>query len=196
MNDRKRSKMLWPALTLALAAAAVAAFLLWYYAPPDMPGNMPNQKLVKICNDRLGVVIGRMTTANSPGLSDRASTSAAAFMTRVQTLTQHCNYKHNFVAHNKVVFDLKLTDGSVIKDLYDGGFRCPSMDVPGGLPIMRIRFDGGRVVEITTDGSERSALPTTALPTIDGLIRNIISYDMGQHPEAYYKAHPARPELE
>jgi hypothetical protein len=195
MNERKRSPMLWLALALTLTAA-VAAFLQWYYAPPDMPGDIPNRKLVKICNDRLGVVIGRMTTAISPGLSDRASTSAAAFMTRVQTLTQHCNYKHSFVAHNNVVLDLKLTDGSVIKDLYNGGLRCPSTDVPGGLPIMRIRFDGGRVVEITTDKSERSTLPTTVVPTIDGLIKNVISYDMEQHPEAYYKAPPAHPDLE
>ncbi|MBK9236803.1 MAG: hypothetical protein IPO19_12585 [Rhodoferax sp.] len=179
--------MLWPIVALIVGGVAVALFLRWYYQAPSPPGNTPNAKLVAMFNERLERALDRLTPSHAPGLSPLAAHSARAFLSGVAELTQHCRYQHRVTVHNLVVFDLTLNDGSVAKDLYSGGQRCPGADMPG-VPILRIRFKDGRAVEITSDGSERQALPATVVPALDQIIKHVISYDQGLRPGAYFKA--------
>lgn len=187
--------MLWPIVALIVGGVAVALFLRWYYQAPSPPGNTPNAKLVAMFNERLDAALARLTPAHAPGLSPQAAHSARAFLSSVTEVTQHCRYQRHVTLHNLVVFDLTLSDGSVTKDLYSGGQRCPSADVPG-VPILRVRLKDGRAVEITSDGSERQALPAAVLPILDQLIKHLIGYDQGLRPSAYFKAGAATTDLE
>lgn len=179
--------MLWPIVALIAGGAAVALFLRWYYQAPSPPGNTPNAKLVAMFNERMELALDRLTPSHAPGLSPQAAHSARAFLSSVAEVTQHCRYQPRVTVHNLVVFDLTMHDGSVIKDLYSGGQRCPSPDVPG-VPIMRVRLKDGRAVEITSDGSERQAPPAAVVPVLDQIIKHLIGYDQGLRPSAYFKA--------
>ena len=187
--------MLWPIVALVAGAVAVALFLRWYYQAPSPPGNTPNARLVAMFNERLDLALGRLTPAHAPGLSAQAAQSARGFLSRVSDVTQHCRYQPHVTLHNLVVFDLTLSDGSVARDLYSGGQRCPRADVPG-VPILRVRMSQGRAVEITSDGSERQALPAAVVPAIDMLIKHLIGYDQGLRPTAYFKGSASAPDLE
>jgi hypothetical protein len=187
--------MLWPIVALIVGGAAVALFLRWYYQAPSPPGNTPNAKLVAMFNERLELALDRLTPSHAPGLSPQAAHSARAFLSSVTEVSQHCRYQRHVTVHNLVVFDLTLNDGSVSKDLYSGGQRCPGADVPG-VPILRIRFKDGWAVEITSDGSERQALPATVVPTLDQIIKHLISHDQGLRPGAYFKASASTADLE
>lgn len=187
--------MLWPIVALIVGGVAVALFLRWYYQAPSPPGNSPNARLVTLFNERLEVALGRLTPAHALGLSASAANSAQAFLLQVREVTQHCQYAAHVSVHNRVVFDLTLNDGSVIKDLHSGGQRCPSADVPG-VPILRVRLASGRAVEITSDGSERQALPAAMVPVLDQIIKHLIGYDQGLRPAAYFTGTASPTDLE
>ncbi|MDP2371785.1 hypothetical protein [Rhodoferax sp.] len=187
--------MLWPIVALIVGSVAVALFLRWYYQAPSQPGNTPNAKLVAMFNDRLDAALARLTPAHAAGLSPQAAQSARAFLSGVAEVTQHCRYQPHVTVHNRVVFDLTLNDGSVARDLYSGGQRCPSADVPG-VPILRVRMAGGKATEITSDGSERQALPAAVVPVLDLLIKHLIGHDQGLRPTAYFKATTSPTDLE
>jgi hypothetical protein len=192
-----QNKIRWVALfggTLTSIVLAFVMFSRWYDQAPDMPGTIPNPRLAAMFNERLALALGRMTTAHSPGLSDRAATSAAFFLTRVREVTQHCNFKQPGRAHNNVVFDLQLLDGTLAPNLYNGGFRCPSSDVPG-IPIMRIRFADGVAVEVTTNGTERNSRPVDVIPALDDAIKHLISYDKQINPAGYFRTAPTPQEV-
>jgi hypothetical protein len=185
MPNLKGASMLWPVLALIAAGVAAALFLRWYYQAPSQPGNNPNAKLVTMFNERLDLALGRLTPAHAAGLAPQAATSARAFLLQVREVSQHCQYAAHVTVHNRVVFDLTLMDGSVTKGLYSGGQRCPSADVPG-VPILRIRLNEGRAVEVTSDGSERQAPPAEVVPALDSLIKHLIGHDQGLRPGAYF----------
>lgn len=187
--------MLWPVLALIVAGVATALFLRWYYQAPSQPGDSPNARLVAMFNERLELALGRLTPAHAAGLAPQAATSARAFLLQVREVSQHCQYAAHVTVHNRVVFDLTLSDGSVTKGLYSGGQRCPSADVPG-VPILRIRFNEGRAVEVTSDGSERQTPPAEVVPALDSLIKHLISHDQGLRPDAYFKANASSTDLE
>ena len=187
--------MLWPIVALVLGGVAVALFLRWYYQAPSPPGDTPNAKLVAMFNERLDVALDRLTPAHARGLSQQAAASAQSFVAGVAEVTQHCRYQPHVTVHNLVVFDLTLNDGTLIKDQYSGGQRCPSPDVPG-VPILRVRMSQGKAVEITSDGSERQALPAAIVPALDLLIKHLIGYDQGLRPTAYFKGSASATDLE
>lgn len=186
--------MLWPMVALLAGGVAVALFLRWYYQAPSQPGANPNPKLVAMFNDRLDAALARLTPAHAAGLSPQAADSARAFLSRVTELTQHCRYQSHVTVHNLVVFDLTLSDGSVVKDQYSGGQRCPDAQLPG-VPILRIRMAQGKAVEITSDGSERQAPPTAMVPALDQIIKHLIGYDQGLRPDAYFAANASPADL-
>ena len=187
--------MLWPIVALIVGSVAVALFLRWYYQAPSQPGNTPNAKLVAMFNDRLDAALARLTPAHAAGLAPQAAHSARAFLSGVAEVTQHCRYQPHVTVHNRVVFDLTLNDGSVARDLYSGGQRCPSADVPG-VPILRVRLANGRAVEVTSDGSERQALPATVVPVLDQIIKHLVGHDQGLRPSAYFKASASPTDLQ
>lgn len=187
--------MLWPIVALIVGGVAVAVFLRWYYQAPSPPGNLPNAKLVAMFNERLDVALEHLTPAHAPGLSPQAAQSARAFLSHVTEVTQHCRYQPHMTLHNLVVFDLALDNGTVVKDQYGGGQRCPRVDVPG-VPILRVRMANGQAVEITSDGSERQAMPAEVVPALDLLIKHLIGYDQGLRPTAYFKGSAAASDLE
>jgi|APLak6261698228_1056238.scaffolds.fasta_scaffold14508_1 hypothetical protein len=195
MPNLKGSSMLWPVIALVLGGVAAALLLRWYYQAPSQPGASPNPKLVAMFNDRLDAALARLTPAHAAGLSPQAADSARAFLSRVTELTQHCRYQSHVTVHNLVVFDLTLSDGSVVKDQYSGGQRCPDAQVPG-VPILRIRMAQGKAVEITSDGSERQAPPTAMVPALDQIIKHLIGYDQGLRPSAYFAASASAADLE
>lgn len=187
--------MLWPLVALIVGSLAVALFLRWYYQAPSPPGNTPNAKLVAMFNERLELALGRLTPAHAPGLSPQAAESARAFLSQVTEVTQRCRYQPHMTLHNLVVFDLTLDNGTVARDQYSGGQRCPRVDV-AGVPILRIRMAHGKAVEITSDGSERHAMPAEVVPALDMLIKHLIGYDQGLRPTAYFKGSAAESDLE
>lgn len=187
--------MLWPMVALLAGGVAVALLLRWYYQAPSQPGASPNPKLVAMFNDRLDAALARLTPAHAAGLSPQAADSARAFLSRVTELTQHCRYQSHVTVHNLVVFDLTLSDGSVVKDQYSGGQRCPDAQLPG-VPILRIRMAQGKAVEITSDGSERQAPPTAMVPALDQIIKHLIGYDQGLRPDAYFAANASPTDLQ
>ncbi len=187
--------MLWPIVALIVGGVSVALFLRWYYQAPSQPGNASNPKLVAMFNERLDAALARLTPAHAQGLSPAAAQSARAFLLQVREVSQHCEYGAHVTVHNRVVFDLTLNDGSVTKALYSGGQRCPSADVPG-VPILRVRLSEGRAVEVTSDGSERQALPAAVVPALDALINHLIGHDQGLRPEAYFVASASTTDLE
>ncbi|MBK9573896.1 MAG: hypothetical protein IPO43_14770 [Rhodoferax sp.] len=187
--------MLWPVVALIVSGIAVAMFLRWYYQAPSQPGNTSNPKLVAMFNERLDAAVSRLTPAHARGLSPAAADSARAFLLQVREVSQHCEYAAHVNVHNRVVFDLTLNDGSVATDLYSGGQRCPSANVPG-VPILRVRLSEGRAVEVTSDGSERQALPAAVVPALDTLIKHLIGHDQGLRPSAYFKASASTTDLE
>lgn len=189
MQAFKESSLLWPVVALIVGGAAIVFFLRWYYQPPLPPGNVPNTRLVAMFNERLELALSRLTPAHAPGLNPQAAHSARTFLAGVQEVTQHCRYQPRVSVHNRVLFDLSLTDGTIVKDLYSGGQRCPVDGVPG-VPVLRVRLTAGRAIEITSDGSEQQAPPATMVPVLDSLIKHLISYDQSLHPSAYFTETP------
>jgi len=187
--------MLWPVIALVVGGVAAALLLRWYYQAPSQPGANPNAQLVAMFNDRLDAALARLTPAHAAGLSPQAADSARAFLSRVTEVTQHCRYQSRVTVHNLVVFDLTLSDGSVVKDQYSGGQRCPDAQVPG-VPILRIRMSQGKAVEITSDGSERQTPPSAMLPSLDQIIKHLIGYDQGLRPGAYFAASASAADLQ
>jgi len=195
MPNLKGSSMLWPVIALVVGGVAAALFLRWYYQAPSQPGASPNAKLVAMFNDRLDAALARLTPAHAAGLSPQAADSARAFLSRVTEVTQHCRYQSRVTVHNLVVFDLRLSDGTVVKDQYSGGQRCPEAQVPG-VPILRIRMAQGKAVDITSDGSERQAPPNAMVPALDQIIKHLIGYDQGLRPSAYFAASASAADLQ
>jgi hypothetical protein len=54
----------------------------------------------------------------------------------------------------------------------------------------------GQAVEITSDGSERQAMPAQVVPALDMLIKHLIGYDQGLRPTAYFKGSATATDLE
>lgn len=172
----------------------VASVLLWWFGTPSappMPGDKPNKKLVELFNaeiDALGE--GELNSTKNPGLLPTAPERARQWFSEIREVVTHCRYGSPDKA-NWSMYDITLQSGeaqkNVIANMGNGNCRVTPM---------RVRFEDGRVVEVTTDGSELQQPLESARGDIRYYLKALISRDAKAHPERYYKPTPAAPKVD
>lgn len=187
-------------ITLGVALSVVAlvgAAMLWYLRPP-MPGDSPSPKLVELFNQTLDKQLAeygapRMPGMNLPEYRPEAATHARQWLSEVHEVVTHCEHNGHGNAHNDSQYDLTLRSGEVFPDLPAGSILgcSPRHDTP-----MRVTFEGGRVVQVTTDGSEREGTVAVASKRVEAYVWALLRRDEALRPERYFHAsgptHPAQ----
>ena len=152
--------------------------------PLEVPGSLPNPKLVELINVSLDEQIKRMDPGWSRGFLPQAAGNARLWLQEINEVVARCRYgPRNNSKSNLLEYDISLGSGEVIKDLYTGQ-RCAYQIGPP--LVMRVRFKGGRVVEALTDGRERNAPVTSAKGEIDLLAESVVRADWSRRQSLYF----------
>lgn len=172
--------------------AAVLYFVLVYFRPP-MPGDQPSPKLVEMFNREIDEQLARIggppfLGSLEPPYRPDAADSARRWLSEVREVVTHCGHGGRGGAHNPQAYDLTLQSGAVLSDVTASLGGCiPGFDTP-----MRVTFEAGRVVQVTTDGSERESTPEVARTRVKAYVEALVRHDARLHPERYYLG-PAKP---
>ncbi len=157
--------------------------------PPDMPGELSNPKLVAMFNEYIdGLDRGSLDASSLPGLIPEAAANARAWFGEVREVVIRCRYGASY-KYNWFMYDLTLADGQSFTDQIASTDRC-SDDYQ---TAMRVRFEGGRVVDVKTDGSELGRPPGQAAVNVGRTIESLIDHDRERHRERYFKPVPRQP---
>ena len=152
--------------------------------PLEMPGNLPNPRLVELINISLDEQVKRMDPGWSRGFLPQAAGNARMWLQEVNDVVARCRYgPRNHSKFNLLEYDILLNSGEVIKDLYTGQ-RCTYQISPP--LVMRVRFERGRVVEALTDGRERNAPVASAKGEIDLLAKGVLRADWSRRQSLYF----------
>lgn len=157
---------------------------------PPMPGDQPSPKLVEMFNRELDAQLARYGVRRipMPGLPEylpQAATHARQWLSEVQEVVTHCEHNGRGGVHNDAQFDLTLGSGESFSDLSTGSMTgcLPQYDTP-----MRVSFEGGRVVQVTTDGSEREGPVLVAEKRVEIYVQALLRRDESLRPERYVRA--------
>lgn len=180
-------------LFVALGGAAV----LWHRRPP-MPGDSASPKLVELFNRALDAQLAeygapRMPGMNLPEYRPEAATHARQWLSEVHEIVTHCEHNGRGNTHNDYQYDLTLRSGEVFPDLPASSILgcSPARDTP-----MRATFEGGRVVQVTTDGSEREGTVATATKRVEAYVWALLRRDEALRPERYFSGPAPTPPAE
>jgi hypothetical protein len=95
-----------------------------------------------------------------------------------------CRYgPDNHTKANLLEYDIALRGGEVLRGVYSGQ-RCLYPMAPP--LIMRVRFDGGSVREVLTDGRERSAPVDAAMNEMNQFAHSVVQADWQRRPALYF----------
>lgn len=152
--------------------------------PLEMPGSLPNPKLVELINLSLDEQIKRMDPSWSRGFLPQAAGNARLWLQEINEVVARCRYgPRNNSKANLLEYDISLGSGEAINNLYTGQ-RCTYQISPP--LVMRVRFASGRVVEALTDGRERNAPVASAKGEIDLLAKSVVRADWSRRQSLYF----------
>ena len=152
--------------------------------PVEVPGNLPNPKLVEMINASLDEQIKRMEPAWSPGFLAQAAGNARLWLQEINEVVARCRHgPRNNSKFNLLEYDILLRSGEVIKDVYTGQRCVYEISLP---LVMRVRFVGGRVAEALTDGRERNSPVASAKGEIDQLSKGVVRADWQRRHALYF----------
>lgn len=180
-------------MSLPLVAAGLY-FALVYFRPP-MPGDQPSPKIVEMFNREIDAQLARLGGPPFPGSLEPAyrpdaADSARRWLSEVREVVTHCQHGGRGGAHNRQEYDLTLQSGAVFSDVTASIGGClPGFDTP-----MRVTFEGGRAVQVTTDGSERESTPEVTRARVQKYVEALVRRDAQLHPEGYYLEPPKQPD--
>lgn len=158
------------------------------FYPPKMPGDQSNPKIVALFNERIdglekgqGNETGELDSSWYPGIIPQAAANARLWFGEVREVVTHCRYGTSY-KYNWFMFDLTLVDGRVFPDQIAGTEKCnDEYDT-----AMRVTFEGGRVVDVKTDGSELTRPLSNTRQGVKATVTGVLRLDMTARPERYY----------
>lgn len=157
---------------------------------PRMPGDQPSPKLVDMFNRAIDAELLRIAGppfigSLYPPYRPDAADSARRWLSQLREVVTHCEYGA-LMRRNRHVLDGTLQSGETFTDTTAALYGClPTYTTP-----MRVTFERGRVVQVTTDGSEREGSRAVAEDLVRGYVGSLVQYDANLHPERYYVESP------
>jgi hypothetical protein len=188
-------------LRWALCMIVCGGLLYWDSLPPA-PGDKPSPKLVEMFNREIDAEIVRIAAPPSlytlgPNYRPDAADRAHEWLSELREVVTHCeNYSRLMRrGHNAHVFKATLQSGEKISGTaHISGVVSTARCYPDSVTEMRVTFEGGRVIQVTTDGSEQTRSLESAQQVVSGVVRGLVSYDARQNPERYYVEVPQEPD--
>jgi hypothetical protein len=167
----------------------------FFESEQEQPGNRPNPKLATLLQQSFNSEIASMNPTWSPGLRTGANLSATAWLTKIAEVKSTCSYgPDNFTKHNKLRYEIKLTSGEVIFDIYSG-LLCQYQNKFGKPLVMQVKLKDGVVVEALTDGRELEEPVGYAKGWLSNLAEKILYVDRKRRPQLYYRNEPTRDQI-
>ena len=156
-----------------------------------MPGDQPSPKLVEMFNREIDAELARIAGpyllgSLYPPYRPDAADNARRWLSGLREVVTHCEHGRTDKTRNHHAFDLTLQGGEVFSNVRTAHASClPKHSTP-----MRVTFEGGRVVQVTTDGSERESTLAVAEARVRDYVRALVLHDADLHPERYYVESP------
>jgi hypothetical protein len=152
--------------------------------PVEVPGNLPNAKLSEMINSSLDQQIKRMDPGWSAAFLPQAVGNARLWLKEINDVVARCRYgPRNNSKFNLLEYDISLTNGDVITDVYTGQ-RC--LYELGSPLVMRVRFSEGKVVETLTDGRELKLPVDSAKGDVALLAKTVLRVDRQRRNARYF----------
>ena len=152
--------------------------------PVEVPGNLANTKLAEMFNASLDEQIKRMNPGWSPAFLPQAASNARLWLGEINDVVARCRYgPRNNSKFNLLEYDITLTNGEVIKDVYTGQ-RC--FYELGAPLVMRVRFAKGKVVETLSDGRELKLPVDSAKGDVALLAKSVLRVDRQRRNARYF----------
>lgn len=186
MVTKRTKALIKTVIAMSVPFVAFALYLALVFYRPPMPGDQPNPKLVEMFNRAIDASFARLAEPHSlysldPPHRPDAADNARRWLSEVREVVTHCRYGEQGM-QNPHVIDITLQSGEVSSDLTASFERClVHYDTP-----MRVTFQGGRVVQVTTDGSERESTPEVAESRVKMYVDALVRRDIDLHPERYF----------